>query len=1030
MLPSHAVFSIPSMKRFSILVILAAAFAGGDRNLVADGGSGSGSVALSNITPIVQDFDTLSNSTSPSGALPAGWYLTELGTGAAADGKYVVGTGSSNAGGAYSFGAAASTDRALGSVGSGSVATIHFGAKLTNAGQGLISVLTISYDGEMWRRGPSTSPDGLTFSYSTTATDLTSAGFVAVPGLSFTSPGSACAAAAGATDGNSTACRTTMTGTITGLSLNPGASIWIRWTDTDTPGSDDGVAIDNVSIAATFSTESTVPTAVGSATPAPVNPGQPITLAGTISPGFNPLSQSLTVSCDLTAIGGSANQVLPNDGTTFTYSTTLTPQTLLGPTSLPCGVIDNQSRTSSFNIGFVVLLPLSSTCGDPATPVSTIQGAGDLSPLTGLTVDVEAVVVGDFQGSGKLSGFYVEATTDRDADPATSEGLFVFSSSPDVSVGDRVRVRGSVSEFSSATGSLVSHLTELSGVSSVQVCASNQPLPDPVDVSLPIDAVSHWERYEGMLVRFTQPLVVTGNFNLGQFGQIDLAPQVLYQPTQTPGNAASWAVATDLVRRSLISLDDGSTSSGAGLNGGTVAPYPPPGLGDSNTLRAGALVNPNGQDPPTPLVGILDERFGSYRIQPVGAVTFSNAPNPRPDTAAVAAAAGARFRIVSANVLNFFTTLGSRGAATATELDYQRTKIVAELSKAGGDVIGLSELQNFENGQTSGGTYTNAAIADLTAALSAATGRNYQYLDTINPAALASGSSVTDNGTDAIRSGIVYDASSVAPVGFPALLYENDQNRPSLAQTFRPAKGIHPERQTFTVVVNHFRSKGSACGPGNDDPYQGNCNGMRLAMANTVTAWLDGNPTFDPAGASRRYVLIGDYNAYFGEDPIQAFVSRGYTNLIDQLIGDRAYSYNFGSQAGYIDHGFTNAAALGLVKGIAELHVNADEPSALEALNSDAKSAAAQAAYYGADEFAASDHDPFVIGFNPLSGDFNDNGAVDALDGVMLLAGVVRDHTGHDGVDRRMDLNGDGRVTLEDFLVWNRLFIAWQLGRK
>jgi predicted extracellular nuclease len=1021
------------MKRVSLVVILAAALAAGIVRLGADGASGSGSVAISNSTPVVQDFDTLSNSTSPSTVLPTGWYLAEIGTGGAADGKYVVETGSSNAGGAYSFGAASATDRALGSVGSGTVATIYYGAKLTNAGQGPISTLTISYDGEMWRRGPSTAADGLTFSYSTTATDLTSDGFVNVSGLNFTSPDGNCATVAGPTDGNSAACRTSITGTITGLSLNPGASMFIRWKDADTPGSDDGVAIDNVSITATFSTESTNPTAVGSATPAPVNPGQPITLSGTISPGFNPLSQSLTVSCDLTPIGGSPTQVLPNNGTTFTYTTTVSPQTPLGPTIISCGVIDDQARPSSFNISAVVLLPLSGTCGDPATPVSTIQGSGNLSPLTGLTVDVEAVVVGDFQGSGKLSGYYVEATTDQDADLATSEGLFVFSSSPDVSVGDRVRVRGSVSEFISKlspTSPLVSHLTELSGVSSVQVCASNQTLPEPIDVSLPIDAVSHWERYEGMLVRFTQPLVVTGNFNLGQFGQIDLAPQVLYQPTQTPGNAATWAAATDVVQRSLISLDDASTSSGAGLNGGTVAPYPPPGLADSNTLRAGALVNPNGQDPPTPLIGILDDRFGSYRIQPVGAVTFSNAPNPRPDTAAIAAAAGARFRIVSANVLNFFTTLGSRGAATATELDHQRTKIVAELSRAGGDVIGLSELQNFENGQTNGGTYTNAAIADLTAALAAATGRNYQYLDTINSSTLAMGTSVTDNGTDAIRSGIVYDASSVTPVGYPALFYQNDQNRPSLAQTFQPAGGIHPEQQTFTVVVNHFRSKGSACGPGNDDVFQGNCNGMRLSMANNVMTWLDGNPTFDPAGASRRYVLIGDYNAYFGEDPIQAFIGRGYTNLINLLIGDHAYSYNFGSQAGYIDHGFRNAAALGLVKGIAELHVNADEPSALEALNSDAKSAAAQAAYYGPDEFAASDHDPFVIGFNPLLGDFNDDGRLGEGDRRMLLAAIDHGNSGHGPVDRRMDLDGDGVVTQADFHIWQQLFITWWQGRK
>jgi predicted extracellular nuclease len=205
---------------------------------------------------------------------------------------------------------------------------------------------------------------------------------------------------------------------------------------------------------------------------------------------------------------------------------------------------------------------------------------------------------------------------------------------------------------------------------------------------------------------------------------------------------------------------------------------------------------------------------------------------------------------------------------------------------------------------------------------------------------------------------------------------------------------------------------------------------MRLSMANNVATWIEGNPTLDPAGPSRRYVLVGDFNAYFGEDPIQALVGRGYTNLINLLIGDGAYSYNFGSQAGYLDHGFANAAALGLVKAIAELHINADEPAALQALDSAAKSPTAQAAYYGADEFAASDHDPFVIGFNPLQGDFDDNGTLDEADRMMLLAAIDRGQSGHGAIDRRMDLNGDGGVTQADFLIWQRLFIAWQQGRK
>ena len=510
-----------------------------------------------------------------------------------------------------------------------------------------------------------------------------------------------------------------------------------------------------------------------------------------------------------------------------------------------------------------------------------------------------------------------------------------------------------------------------------------------------------------------------------------LAPSVLYQPTQQVGGATTWAAATDLVNRSRIALDDASLLANANINGGTVAPYPPPGLSDANTLRVGALVNPNGEGASLPLIGILDDRFGAYRIHPTAAVTFSNVPNPRPDTGAVAAAAGARFRIVSANVLNFFTTLGSRGAATAEELNHQRAKIVAELGRSGGDVIGLSELQNFANGQTNGGIYTNAAIADLTAALATATGRDYQYLDTIDIANLVAGNMVTDNGTDAIRSGIIFDADTVTPVGRAALYYQNDTNRPSLAQTFRPANGIHPEQQTFTVVVNHFRSKGSACGAGSDDIYQGNCNGLRLSMANNVMAWLDSNPTIDPAGVKRRYLLIGDFNAYFGEDPIQALVeSGGYANLIDQLLGQAAYSYNFGSQVGYLDHGFANPAALPLVKNVAELHINADEPPALQALDSALKSAVARVDYYAPNEFAASDHDPIVIGFNPLRGDFDDDGRLSVDDRIALLAAIEHANSDHSAIDRRMDLNHDEVVDQSDFLMWQILFIEWQQQRK
>jgi uncharacterized protein len=683
-------------------------------------------------------------------------------------------------------------------------------------------------------------------------------------------------------------------------------------------------------------------------------------------------------------------------------------------------VTDDQARSATFTIGVTVLIPLNSTCGAQATAIHSVQGSGARSPLVGQTVDVEGIVVGAFQGSTRLNGFYLEEPgATQDGLQETSEGIFVFTGTPAVNSGDRVRIRGVVTEFASATGALVSNLTELGSTSNGTVCSTGNALPAAAVVKLPLASASDFERYEGMLVQFPQQLAVTGEFSLGTFGQMDLAPAVQYVPTQSLGDSGTWAAAQDLINRSRIALDDGSNTSNASLNGGGLAPYPGSGLSAANTLRVGALVNPG--IVPQPLVGVLDDRFGAYRIQPTAPVTFSNATNPRPNTAAVASALGGRIRVASANLLNYFTTTGSRGAATAQELLRQRTKLIAELSKLNADIYGLSEVQNFANGNTNGGAYTNAALSDLASALAAATGNNYQFVDTISAANVAGGD-ITQNGTDAIRSALIYNAAKVAPVGRAALYSQNDSNRPSLAQTFQPAAGVKASGQTFTVVVNHFRSKGSACGGTSDDPYQGNCNGLRTQMANNVMSWLGGNPTNDPAGAGRKYLLIGDFNSYFGEDPIQAFQTNGYTNLIELLLGANAYSYNFGSLSGYLDHAIANGAMLPLVKGVIQLHNNADEPAALQALDSNLKSTAAQAAYYSADEFAASDHDPILIAFNPLEGDLNDDGVVDLADRDLVVGSYGKRAT---QVDRRIDCDGDGIITPNDYRVWYSYYRAF-----
>ena len=211
-----AMLSRPHMDRkIYLCFVLGAALFASNSPLGAAGSSGSGAISVSSSVPVVQEFDSLTNAGAvPSNALPLGWYLTELDSGAAADGQYLPGTGSGTSGGAYSFGTAAgNSERALGSVGSGTVQPIHYGARLKNIGPGPIISLAISFYGEMWRRGGSAPPngDGLSFSYSTDATDLAAGAFTAVPTLNFAAPADTClnlsgTTAAGATNGNAASC--------------------------------------------------------------------------------------------------------------------------------------------------------------------------------------------------------------------------------------------------------------------------------------------------------------------------------------------------------------------------------------------------------------------------------------------------------------------------------------------------------------------------------------------------------------------------------------------------------------------------------------------------------------------------------------------------------------------------------------------------------------------------------------------------------------------------------------------------------
>lgn len=192
-----------------------------------------------------ETFDALASTGSTGTTLPAGWTFTESGTNA--DTTYGVDNGGSNSGNTYSYGTTGSTDRAFGGLRSSSLIPV-IGASFTNSvTDGTLTSLAISYRGEQWRLG-SANADRLDFQYSTNATSLTTGTWTDVDGLDFNAP--VTTGSARSLDGNATGNFAAVAGSITGLNVASGGTIWIRFTDFDATSSDSGLAIDNFNLTA------------------------------------------------------------------------------------------------------------------------------------------------------------------------------------------------------------------------------------------------------------------------------------------------------------------------------------------------------------------------------------------------------------------------------------------------------------------------------------------------------------------------------------------------------------------------------------------------------------------------------------------------------------------------------------------------------------------------------------------------------------------------------------------------------------
>jgi uncharacterized protein len=588
-----------------------------------------------------------------------------------------------------------------------------------------------------------------------------------------------------------------------------------------------------------------------------------------------------------------------------------------------------------------------SDCSASDTPIGTVQGAGESAALTG-NVTIQGVVVGDFEGaSPALRGFYVQDS--GDADPATSDAIFVFTAGQDrVQLGDEVQLTGAVAEFQGQT--------QLSSVEQLTLCARGRTVT-PTALTLPVPELAFLERYEGMLVSFAQTLHVTEHFQLGRFGQVTLAADArLAQPTNVaqPGAAARAIQAQN--DRSRIIVDDALQSQNPDpiVFGRGGQP-----LSAANTLRGGDTVSG--------LTGVLTYTWAgnaasgnAYRVRPIGSLGASVpnfvASNPRPTTAPAVAG---ELKVASFNLLNYFNTFGNacsfgvggavaecRGAESASEFERQSNKTVQALAALDADIVGVIEIENDGYGPGS-------AIVELVDRLNLTVGAGtYAFVDVD-----ARTGRLNAAGDDAIKVGLLYRPSKVQPVANHTHADSNPvHNRAPVLQTFEDARGAR-----LTVVVNHFKSKGCDGASGADldqGDGQGCFNATRVAQASALVDFMD---ELRATSGDPDELVIGDLNSYAKEEPIQVLEAAAYTNLIAASAGAAAYSYAFDGQWGYLDHALASPSLRTQVSGAAELHINADEPSVLD-YNTNFKTEGQRAALYAADRYRTSDHDPVLVG--------------------------------------------------------------------
>ena len=569
-------------------------------------------------------------------------------------------------------------------------------------------------------------------------------------------------------------------------------------------------------------------------------------------------------------------------------------------------------------------------------PIHDLQGAGASSPLAGQAVTTTGVVT-----ALRTNGFYLQAPdAEADADPATSEGVFVFTSSAPPSAaarGSRVRVSGSVVEYRPSSDPASPPLTEIGGSVQVSLLSTGNPLPTPVLLTSanlsPAGPADRLERYEGMRVHVPALLVVA--------------------PT---GGSVDEANSTGRSNGVLVGVLQGVPRPFREVGADPLTPLPagspccvPRFDGNPERLR----VDTDGLAGAVPLdvasgtmlwdlVGPLDYAYRTYTLLPENVPVATGSPAAR----AVPAPSADELTVGSLNLERFFDAEADGEGTTLTPAAFAARLAKASLAIRAlfrsPDVLAVVEVEDLA---------TLRALAARISADALAAGAPdpaYQsFLEEGNdPGGIDVGFLVASRVSvlSVVQEG--KGATFVDPTtGSAATL--ND--RPPLVLTARCAAPDGAD-VVFTVVANHLRSLNDS---DLDSTTGRRVRAKRQAQAEFLAALL---ARLQAGAAGAPLLAVGDFNAFEVSDGLVDVIgtARGAPAPADQVVVGRSvdlvdpdlvdlcavdalvppserYSYVFDGNAQLLDHALASAATLPRVAGVAFARLGADFPESMRA---------------------------------------------------------------------------------------------------